>query len=575
MAITALAAAAPPGELLPGMQRSPWFGEQVCEERLPSGVRYVINAPEKVDAARPTRVVFYATPNGNTIEQTLGAETKPGDDWHYDIQHVAAQVRRLREVDPEENLILVCLEAEGKSWPAWRQRTPDNAAQIRSLVQKVADRFPGKPRRLVLTGHSGGGSFLFGYLNGGETIPDEVERIAFLDANYSYSDTDRHGDKLIAWLGANAAHRLLVVAYDDRNITLNGKPVLGPTGGTYRATDRMLERFRKETEVRETRTPTVASYEAWSGRFRARVAVNPENRILHTALVGEWNGLLYVLADGTLAEAKWGTFGGPRAYTRWVQPRERPVSTTEAVVPNRPADAPGGVAFMERIAPLAPVEREVAIAAEVLRGNVPEFLRKFVPVRLQATDADGKSYTAELQVMPDYLSIGSDTDWVRVPMTPGTAQQIADRFGWVLTTRKIADAVHAQATVKLEPRPLTEEREAVMTFLRHHRIIEEQRAGKPLGALVAGIKKDVVITNRLQERPNRVAIYGWHYPDGKPIQPLTIVHRASYVDYSHGVRFVSDRVLVDGKPRSLREVLKDPVLAALVSDEGPIGQPRY
>jgi len=42
------------------------------------------------------------------------------------------------------------------------------------------------------------------------------------------------------------------------------------------------------------------------------------------------------------------------------------------------------------------------------------------------------------------------------------------------------------------------------------------------------------------------------------------------VDYSHGIRLVSDTVLIDGEPRSIYEVLEDPKLAAIVSDEGPI-----
>jgi hypothetical protein len=47
---------------------------------------------------------------------------------------------------------------------------------------------------------------------------------------------------------------------------------------------------------------------------------NPENKILHTALVGDMNGLLHVATLGTPHESDWGTFGGPRAYTKWIQP---------------------------------------------------------------------------------------------------------------------------------------------------------------------------------------------------------------------------------------------------------------
>ena len=89
------------------------------------------------------------------------------------------------------------------------------------------------------------------------------------------------------------------------------------------------------------------------------------------------------------------------------------------------------------------------------------------------------------------------------------------------------------------------------------------------------MKKDVVVSNRLAEKPNRVAIYGWHTADGKPIQPLTIVHRDTYVDYSHGVRLMRRTVTVDGRPRDVRHVLYSATLNGLLSDEGPIARPAY
>src|SRR2546427_3422524 len=89
---------------LPGFERSPWFGEQVREERTASGVRILFNAPGKLDARKPTLLIFYATPNGNTIEQTMGCKAGPGVDWHFDIQHTAAQTRALRAADQCEDI---------------------------------------------------------------------------------------------------------------------------------------------------------------------------------------------------------------------------------------------------------------------------------------------------------------------------------------------------------------------------------------------------------------------------------------------------------------------------------------
>ncbi|HNM47260.1 MAG TPA: hypothetical protein PKH51_09605, partial [Candidatus Sumerlaeota bacterium] len=86
---------------------------------------------------------------------------------------------------------------------------------------------------------------------------------------------------------------------------------------------------------------------------------------------------------------------------------------------------------------------------------------------------------------------------------------------------------------------------------------------------------DVVITNRLLEKTHRVAIYGWRKMDNQPIQPLTIVHVDWYVDYSHGIRLIQRQVMVNGKPMLIDEVLSDPHLHVLLSDEGQMKITRY
>jgi hypothetical protein len=242
--------------------------------------------------------------------------------------------------------------------------------------------------------------------------------------------------------------------------------------------------------------------------------------------------------------------------------------------PPRPPDALSGSAFIESVAALERDAREEAILRELMRGNLPRFLLRLVPVTLEGRAADGSRHRVRLRVLPDYLAIGSDRDFVRMPMRPQTAQAFCDAVGFALPTRRLVEAVWRQAAVKLHPQPLVEAREAPATFLRHHRLIEEQLRGRRRGALVAGVKKDVVITARLQEQPRRVAIFGWHKPSGEPIQPLSLVHADSYVDYSHGVRPLSRRVLLDGREASYEEVLRDANLHALLSDEGALASPR-
>ena len=244
-------------------------------------------------------------------------------------------------------------------------------------------------------------------------------------------------------------------------------------------------------------------------------------------------------------------------------------------IPPRPADALGGRDFMKSVADLAPAEREAAIRDELLRGNVPAFFRNFVAIHTRAKIGDDSELSVMFEVSPDYLSVGSDDDFVRVPVTPMTAKAVADAFGCTLPTRKMVDDIYDQAPVKLAPLPLTEDRETVTAFLQHNGLIEWQRQGKLLGELVAGIKKDVVITNRLKGKPNRVAIYGWHRLNDQPIQPLTTVHVNTYVDYSHGIRLVKKTMHVGDELITIDEVLADEGYAALLSDEGVITDAGY
>jgi hypothetical protein len=305
----------------PGFEVSPNWNEQIKTFIFEPEVRIHINAPatEKFDSRKSTLLIFYALPNGNTIEQTVGRQISEGVDWHFNIQHIGAQVRRLREIMPEENIIVAYLEAGGKSWPAWRRKFPNNNEIIFHIIDTVKNEFREFHPHVVLSGHSGGGSFIFGFLNGVDSIPNWIERIAFLDANYSYDDSARHGDKLIIWLHADSTHHLSIIAYDDRNIMFKGKRVVGPDGGTFRATYRMLERFEKDIQFTFHQDSTIQQYSGSKNQIEFLIHTNPSNSILHTILV-ERNGFLHAMTFGTPFESEAGAFFGEPIYSKWIQP---------------------------------------------------------------------------------------------------------------------------------------------------------------------------------------------------------------------------------------------------------------
>ena len=189
----------------------------------------------------------------------------------------------------------------------------------KALVDKWRKEFGTEDAKVTLTGHSGGGAFKYGVIEGQDDIPDTIDRIAFLDSDYWFEGKD-HADKYYRWLNRDPSHRLIVVCYDDRNIMLDGKKVVSDTGGTFRGAGRMREALGTRFPLVESEQSPFHKYTGLDGRFTMFVHPNPENKILHTALVGDMNGLMEALTVGTPQEATWGTFGGPRAYTEFVQP---------------------------------------------------------------------------------------------------------------------------------------------------------------------------------------------------------------------------------------------------------------
>ncbi|HYM92589.1 MAG TPA: hypothetical protein VET23_00485 [Chitinophagaceae bacterium] len=212
--------------------------------------------------------------------------------------------------------------------------------------------------------------------------------------------------------------------------------------------------------------------------------------------------------------------------------------------------------------------RDSFVLKEVLAGDVPSFLKKFVAVHVSMIDsATGKKNEATYYVAPDYLSIGTNDNWARINITPKAAQEIADTFGCFLPTRKMVDDIYKAAKVKLEPVPLYAFRDSTPIMWHHHLIVEGQRRGRK--GLIAGIQKDVVISGKISRdpKPDRVAIYGWHKLDGKPIQPLYTGHIFWWVDYSQGIRLIYRKIKVNGKWMDYIDALKDPVLQRLLCDE--------
>lgn len=223
----------------------------------------------------------------------------------------------------------------------------------------------------------------------------------------------------------------------------------------------------------------------------------------------------------------------------------------------------GGEALYKKLSGLGWRDRDSIIIHEIISGNRPGFLNKLVPVRVHLSDSSMQGVLT-IFVTADYLSIGTNSDWARVPMTPMAAQKIADSLNCSLPTPEIVDLIWQAAEVKLEPMPLYAHRDSGLIFWHHHLIIEGLRKGQK--GLIAGIKKDIVISPKpvTEKRTDRVAIYGWHHLTGVPIQPIYKGHVNWYVDYSHGVRLVYKKARWKGRWISLEAQKIDPELRQLI-----------
>lgn len=299
--------------------RLPWaMGETWEALFFEPGIRVLVSRPVDFDATKPTRLLLYTLPAGNTIEQTVGRALAEGDDWHFDIQHIGAQTRWLRDRDRTANLVVAYLECAQKSWVLWRRAQADGNRRIVGLVQALAEKFPGA--RLTLAGHSAGGSFWFGWLEGVERIPAEVERIVFLDSNYAYDSAKGHGDKLATWLAGRGAPRLCVLAYEDFRARLDGQAFVSESGGTWGRSQAMLADLSQKFAFAERKEDEgLECHAALDRRIVFLLKRNPEQKVWHTRQV-ELNGFIASLLVGTSGEGDGYRYLGERVYGALVAP---------------------------------------------------------------------------------------------------------------------------------------------------------------------------------------------------------------------------------------------------------------
>lgn len=289
--------------------------DSVFSFRFRNDVTITADFPVNFSPKKKTQLVLFALPNGNTTAQTMGHLLNKGDDWHFDIQHIAAQTRFVRNALPGENIVVVYLENDARSWPQWKKIHPDYLSSIPAIVDTVRKVLSLKKYTLHLNGHSGGGSFLFGFIQSQKKIPGYIDRITFLDSDYGYDSTVT--EKFINWLNKSKLHHLTVFAYNDSVVIYNGKPLVSPTGGTWYRSKLMMKDLSQSYSFQKIREDSVVQFTSQK-KINFFLIDNPEKKIFHTVQV-ERNGFIHSLLIDTKQEDLHYHYWGERAYNNWIQ----------------------------------------------------------------------------------------------------------------------------------------------------------------------------------------------------------------------------------------------------------------
>lgn len=301
-----------------------YYSRPVCAQQpgnilsfgVGADVKVTIDLPAIMDKQRPTTLVFFALPNGNTTTQTMGKKLAAGDDWHYDIQHIRAQTAFVRKAWKRQQVVVAYLENTQKSWPQWKTLHPDYKELVQHITDTVMGLVPVEQKDVYLNGHSGGGRFIFSYLDGVDSIPSFVQRISFLDSNYGYDST--YTGKLISWLQHNKTACLNVFAYNDSVALYNRKPLVSATGGTWYRSRRMLEDLSSAFSLKEVRNDSLIVYKSSDERIQFFLKTNPDRKIFHTQQV-ELNGFIHSLFCGTRYDSRHYQYYTQRAYSKYIE----------------------------------------------------------------------------------------------------------------------------------------------------------------------------------------------------------------------------------------------------------------
>jgi hypothetical protein len=302
-------------------------------------------------------------------------------------------------------------------------------------------------------------------------------------------------------------------------------------------------------------------------------------------------------------------------------------------IPAAPAAPRTGTELIDEMKRLPASQWQDFMVQKIKEGHIPDFLRDLHTVQMKVKDANGAERTIEYEVMPDYMAIGTDEDYLIVPMSGDMAQQIAVAYGMSPPTALMVDQIAAQGaaldvgyTKRDPPDPDKSgsgyagfspysSKAAFDSYVAHQQVVTENFSkavikdtgtildpnltythgdGEGRGYIAVNHMKDIVMSEQVTRAADAAEAkspsppgkgdvqndkLGLYHPQvqGGHGKAEAARHFPQYSDYSQGLRLVSPIVTVDGTPMHISEVLsgKDPSahLHPLLSKEGAMDNP--
>ncbi len=307
---------------LPDFEQNDIMKEQTRSFIWGGDVNVHINAPGKdsLKQDKKTIIVFYACPAENTIEWTIGKEMEEEDDWHYDIQHIGAQTRFLRNTLKDKNVITIYIQPTDNAWQLYDNNHPNDYIDlIQSMTNSILAPFSEFDYKVTLNSHSAGGSWVFRYILGVKEIPQWINRFGFLDSNYNYKYDAAHYDSLFQqFLLERDSTYLCLIAYNDNIALLDGAPFVTPEGGTWWNARYMKSRLDPFFTFIDSHDVDFQRHIASDKRFEILLKENSARAILHTIQVYR-NGFIHSMLSGTEYENVGYSYYGAPAYLEYIQ----------------------------------------------------------------------------------------------------------------------------------------------------------------------------------------------------------------------------------------------------------------